>query len=91
MSNGTSSTELQHLVSRAVEQALKQRKLTDTELKTLLHGPITIGIIASPQATTPQAGVTEFFKAPSVHDVRLIGFVAPNIEQLKAELGKTGG
>lgn len=80
--------ELHQLVSNAVEQALRQRKLTDADLRELLHGPITIGLLADPQvfAQEPQKTFAVAAK-PGIYDKhRLIGFVAPNIEKLESEL-----
>lgn len=82
------SQELQKLVSKAVEQALKQRKLTDAELRQILHGPITIGLLATPQQLGSEIQQSPGPVAiPGIHDKhRLIGFIAPNIENIETAL-----
>jgi hypothetical protein len=86
MANEFTSEELQQLVSKAVAKALAQRKLSQEEIHQILRGPITIGIIARPpiQELPRQAALV----SETVDKHRLIGFVAPNFEQLKSELEK---
>lgn len=80
--------ELEHLVSAAVQKALQQRKITDAELKQILHGPITIGLIADPHHLPPDVQKAPGEAArPGVFDKhRLIGFIAPNLEKLEATI-----
>jgi len=82
------SQELQKLVSRAVEQALKQRKLTDAELRQPCNGPITIGLLAGTQQPILQIQEPPGALAtPGIHDKhRLIGFIAPNVENIETAL-----
>jgi hypothetical protein len=80
--------ELEQLVSQAVHKALQQRKISDEELRNILKGPITIGLLASPPHLSPElqkAGAE--MAVPGVHDKhRLIGFVAPDIEKIDVTL-----
>jgi hypothetical protein len=86
MSKDFSSEELQHLVSKAVAKALAERKLSQDEINQILRGPITIGIMARPPI--PELPRQAALASETVDKHRLIGFVAPNFDQLKSELEK---
>lgn len=87
MADKITSSDLPQLISKAVERALQQRKLSDEEIRHILHGPITIGLVANVPAVSVSEGKTPLAQ-PAVHEQRLIGFIAPNIEQLRSELEK---
>jgi len=82
------ASELPALVAKAVEYALRQQKVSEVDLNKPLHGPITIGLIASEKLGA--AGTFDSFKAgtelSSVHNPHLIGFVAKDFAAIKKEI-----
>jgi hypothetical protein len=80
--------ELEQLVSKAVQKALQQRKVSEEELRKLLKGPITIGLLASsPHLPQELQNAGEDVTLPGIHDKhRLIGFVAPDMETIDPTL-----
>ena len=77
------ASELPELIAAAVRKAVADKHITDQQLSTLLHQPITLGIIARPELTAVKEVGT--IKSGPVHVpvAKTLGFELSTLDQLR--------
>ena len=77
------ASELPELIAAAVRKAVADKHITDQQLSTLLHQPITLGIIARPELTAVKEVGT--IKSGPVHVpvAKTLGVELSTLDQLR--------
>ena len=77
------ASELPDLIAAAVKKAVADKQITDEQLLTIAHRPITIGLIAQPEIGAAQSvgAISEGERVP--FPLRTMGYRLTSLDQLR--------